>query len=139
MREGLLLPYLKAVVGLIAPGAVVIGAAVTAASDGGTAITGAEWVTAVVACIVTAAGVYVTPNALTKRARARLELEAFSKALENVERALHEPLRGGPLSRGSAVNADTGEVTGPGEPLPPIDGAQVERARLAQQRRRGRL
>jgi hypothetical protein len=58
--------YAKAVVGLIAPGAVVIGSSVLEGSDGGTAITTAEWITAAVACVVTAAGVYATPN----RARA---------------------------------------------------------------------
>jgi hypothetical protein len=55
-------PYQKAVLGFIAPGAVVIGSAVTEASDGGTAITAAEWVTAVVAMIVTGAAVYTVPN-----------------------------------------------------------------------------
>lgn len=55
-------PYWKAVIGFVAPGAVVIGSAATAASDGGTAITGAEWVTAVVACIITGAAVYGVPN-----------------------------------------------------------------------------
>lgn len=55
-------PYLKALVAFVAPGAVVIGSAVTDASAGGTAITGGEWVTAAVACIVTAAGVYAVPN-----------------------------------------------------------------------------
>ena len=55
-------PYAKAVVAFIAPGAVLIGAAVTEASPGGSAITGAEWVTAAVACVVTAAGVYGVPN-----------------------------------------------------------------------------
>lgn len=44
-----------AVLGFIAPGAVVIGSAVTDASDGGTTITGAEIVTAIVAAVVTAA------------------------------------------------------------------------------------
>jgi hypothetical protein len=55
-------PYLKALVAFIAPGAVVIGASVTEASVGGTAITAGEWITAAVACIVTAAGVYAVPN-----------------------------------------------------------------------------
>lgn len=55
-------PYAKAVVGFIAPGAVILGSAVTAASDGGTRITGAELVTAAVACVVTAAGVYRVRN-----------------------------------------------------------------------------
>lgn len=55
-------PYLKAVVGFITPGAVLIGAAVTEASDGGSRITTAEWVTALVACIVTGSAVFGAPN-----------------------------------------------------------------------------
>jgi hypothetical protein len=55
-------PYLKAVVAFVAPGAVIIGASVTEASVGGAAITAGEWITAAVACIVTAAGVYAAPN-----------------------------------------------------------------------------
>ena len=55
-------PYAKAIIGFITPGAVVIGSAVTATSDGGSSITGAEWVTAIVACIVTAGAVYAVPN-----------------------------------------------------------------------------
>jgi hypothetical protein len=54
--------YWKAVAGFVAPGAVVIGSAVTDASAGGAAITGAEWVTAAVACVVTSAGVYAVRN-----------------------------------------------------------------------------
>lgn len=49
--------YRKAVLGFIAPGVIIIGNSVTSASDGGSHITGAEWVTAVVACIVTGAAV----------------------------------------------------------------------------------
>lgn len=55
-------PYWKAVMGFIAPAAVVIIASVTTASDGGTAITAAEWVTAVCTAVVTSAGVYAVPN-----------------------------------------------------------------------------
>ena len=55
-------PYAKAVIGFVAPGAVLIGSAVTDASDGGSVITGAEWVTALVACLVTAGAVYKVPN-----------------------------------------------------------------------------
>jgi len=55
-------PYFKAVVGFVVPGAVVIGSAVLDGSDGGTAITGAEWVTAAVACIVTSGAVYAARN-----------------------------------------------------------------------------
>ena len=54
--------FVAIIIGFIAPGAVVIGSAVTATSDGGSSITGAEWVTAIVACIVTAGAVYAVPN-----------------------------------------------------------------------------
>lgn len=62
-RPGVLLPYLKAVVGFVAPGAVLLAAAVTGPSPGGTSVTAGEWVTAGCACVVTAAGVWATPNA----------------------------------------------------------------------------
>jgi predicted membrane-bound mannosyltransferase len=52
----------KAVVGFVAPAAVVIGSSVTSASDGGSTITQAEIVTAVVAAIVTSAGVFGFKN-----------------------------------------------------------------------------
>ena len=55
-------PYMKAVVAFVAPGAVVIGASVTDASQSGSSITTAEWVTAGVAMVVTAATVYRVPN-----------------------------------------------------------------------------
>ena len=61
-------PYWKAVVGFVAPGAVVIGAAVTQSSAGGSAITQAEWVTAGVACVVTSAGVYGARNKILGKA-----------------------------------------------------------------------
>jgi hypothetical protein len=54
--------FWKAIVGFIAPGAVIVGASVTAQSDGGTAITQAEWWTVAVACVVTSAGVYSVRN-----------------------------------------------------------------------------
>lgn len=54
--------YFKSILGFIVPGAVVIGSAVLADSDGGSAITGAEWVTAIVAMIVTGGAVYAAPN-----------------------------------------------------------------------------
>jgi hypothetical protein len=53
--------FYKAIVGFVAPGAVLITAAVQDSSPGGAAITTAEWVTAVCACVVTAAGVYSAP------------------------------------------------------------------------------
>lgn len=56
-------PYWKAVLGFITPGAVVIGASVLAVSDGGTAITQAEWVTAGVAMIATGGAVFSKSNA----------------------------------------------------------------------------
>lgn len=54
--------YAKAVVAFIAPGAVIIGSAVFEASDGGSVITQAEWITAAVACVVSAAGVAAVRN-----------------------------------------------------------------------------
>jgi hypothetical protein len=55
-------PYLKAVVGFVAPGAILIGSAVTEQSPGGTTITGAEWITAAVTCVVTSAAVWGFKN-----------------------------------------------------------------------------
>jgi hypothetical protein len=55
-------PYWKSFVGFIAPGAVVLGAAVTPDSYGGSSIILGEWVTALVACVVTSAAVYRVPN-----------------------------------------------------------------------------
>ena len=59
--------YWKAILGFIVPGAVVIGSAVTDVSDGGSTITGAEWVTAIVAMIVTGAAVGTKSNAPRRR------------------------------------------------------------------------
>lgn len=55
-------PYWKAVVGFVAPGAVTLGSAVLDTSDGGSRITSTEWITALVACLVTSAAVYSAPN-----------------------------------------------------------------------------
>lgn len=56
-------PYWKAVIGFIAPGVVVIASSVLPGSDGGTVVTGSEWITAACAAIITAAGVYAKANA----------------------------------------------------------------------------
>lgn len=45
--------YWKAILGFVTPGVVVLGSAVTEASDGGSTITTTEWVTALVACVAT--------------------------------------------------------------------------------------
>lgn len=55
--------YWKAILGFVVPGAVIIGSSVLEGSDGGTAITGSEWVTAAVACVVTAGAVAAKGNA----------------------------------------------------------------------------
>lgn len=55
-------PYAKAVIGFVAPGAVLLIAAVQPGSDGGTVITVAEWITAACTCVATSAGVYAVPN-----------------------------------------------------------------------------
>lgn len=67
MNPSLLSRYAKAVVGFVAPGAVIIGASVTPQSDGGTSITVAEVVTALVAMVVTSAGVAIKGNADPER------------------------------------------------------------------------
>jgi hypothetical protein len=53
--------YWKAILAFLVPGAVIIGSAVTSGSDGGTTITTAEWVTAIVAMIVTGGAVGFGP------------------------------------------------------------------------------
>lgn len=55
--------YWKGILGFISPGAVIIGSAVLEVSDGGTKITQAEWVTAIVAMIVTGGLVTAKGNA----------------------------------------------------------------------------
>lgn len=60
-------PYWKAVVGFIAPGAVVLTSAVTEVSAGGTAITTGELVTAGCACVITSAGVALKGNRRERR------------------------------------------------------------------------
>lgn len=55
--------YWKAILGFIVPGAVIIGSSVLEGSDGGTTITTSEWITALVACIVTAGAVAAKGNA----------------------------------------------------------------------------
>lgn len=57
-----LAPYYKAVMGFLAPAAAIIISAVLEGSDGGTAITGSEWVTALATSILTAGTVYAIPN-----------------------------------------------------------------------------
>lgn len=55
--------YWKGVLAFVGPGAVIIGSSVLTGSDGGTAITTAEWVTAAVACVVTSGLVVTKSNA----------------------------------------------------------------------------
>ncbi len=55
-------PYWKAVVGFVAPGAVIITAATLQGSAGHDVITQAEWITAACACVITAGGVYAKSN-----------------------------------------------------------------------------
>jgi hypothetical protein len=65
----------KAIVGFIAPGAVVLTSAVQAGSDGGTAITAGEWVTALCAAIITGAGVYAYPNTAPAKSPAPAQVD----------------------------------------------------------------
>lgn len=55
-------PYWKALVGFVAPGATILIASVLPGSEGGSAITIAEGVTAGATCVVTAAAVYAAPK-----------------------------------------------------------------------------
>ena len=55
-------PYLKAIVGFIAPGVVALVAAMQDGSPGNSDITSGEWVAIAAACILTSAGVYAVPN-----------------------------------------------------------------------------
>jgi hypothetical protein len=57
-----LAPYMKAVLAFITPAAVTIVASITEASDGGSTITGSEWITALCNCVITATAVYAVPN-----------------------------------------------------------------------------
>ena len=53
--------YWKGILAFLVPGAVIIGSSVTSGSDGGTTITSAEWITAIVAMIVTGGAVGFGP------------------------------------------------------------------------------
>jgi hypothetical protein len=55
--------YWKGILGFLVPGAVIIGSAVLSDSDGGATITASEWVTAIVAMIVTGGVVTAKSNA----------------------------------------------------------------------------
>lgn len=57
--------YWKGILGFIVPGAVIVGASVLEQSDGGSTITSAEWITAVVAMIVTGGAVTAKSNSGT--------------------------------------------------------------------------
>ena len=50
----------KALVGFVAPGAVLVIAAVQDGSPGGDSITAGEWWTVAATCVATAGGVYLT-------------------------------------------------------------------------------
>lgn len=55
--------FWKAIIGFVAPGAAVIGMSILPGGDGGSHLTQAEWITALVAAIITAAGVAAKGNA----------------------------------------------------------------------------
>lgn len=62
--------YAKAIVAFIAPGVVGLVAAVQDGSQGGSNITGPEWVGIAAACVLTSAGVYVAPYTRPAKAAA---------------------------------------------------------------------
>lgn len=53
---------LKSVAGFFAPGLVSLGSAITADSDGGSKITTTEWLTALIAAVVTSTAVFAAKN-----------------------------------------------------------------------------
>lgn len=55
--------YRKAIAGFVVPGLIVLGSSLTGTSDGGTAVTLAEWVTIAVAMLGTSAVVGAVRNA----------------------------------------------------------------------------
>lgn len=59
--------YRKAIAAFLVPGLLVLGTSLIATSDGGTAITAAEWVSIVIAMLGTGTVVTVVPNAITAR------------------------------------------------------------------------
>jgi hypothetical protein len=55
-------PYAKAFVGFVAPGVASLVVAVQDASQGGSAVTGPEWIGIGAACLLTGGAVFATPN-----------------------------------------------------------------------------
>jgi hypothetical protein len=55
-------PYRKSVAGFVTPGVLILLGALLPASDGGFTITGAEWSTAITACLATAGVVWKVKN-----------------------------------------------------------------------------
>ena len=54
--------YWKGILGFAMPGLVVVGSAITGASDGGSRVTTYEWVTAALACLITGGAVTAKSN-----------------------------------------------------------------------------
>ena len=53
----------KAILGFVVPGVVTLASAVAPSSGGGTRITSTEWITAMLACVLTSGAVYAKSNA----------------------------------------------------------------------------
>lgn len=66
-----LAPYYKAVMGFLAPAATIVIASVLEGSDGGSRITGSEWITALATAVLTAGSVYTIRNKPQRRANAK--------------------------------------------------------------------
>jgi hypothetical protein len=64
-------PYWKAVMAFLAPAATIVIASVLETSDGGSRITGSEWITALATAVLTAGTVYTVPNKTRRRSPAR--------------------------------------------------------------------
>ena len=66
-----LAPYYKALMGFLAPAATIVIASVLEGSDGGSRITGSEWITALATAVLTAGTVWRVPNQAKRRASAK--------------------------------------------------------------------
>jgi hypothetical protein len=64
-------PYWKAVCAFLAPAMTIVIASVLEGSDGGTRVTGSEWLTAAATAVLTAGTVYTVRNKPVRRASAK--------------------------------------------------------------------
>jgi hypothetical protein len=84
-----------AVIAFLAPGAAIVGAAVTVASPGGIDITAGEWITAAAAALVASAAVEAQVVRRARQTAARRAREEIARLQLEAGRSPPEPPRGG--------------------------------------------